>query len=668
MSSTTSNPFDQFDAAPADVNPFDQFDAAPPATNAVPVAPTVALNHPVAGPTGDWTADIPVRLGSAGTNFLAQAASIPRGLAQGVDWVGQKAGVNIGADQALASVAPLGVQLFPDAQSAKDRAYAMTGATEYVPATMGGRMVQAALESAPYGVIGGAKAFIPNMVGAATGEGAAEMVPNHPAIARLVGYVAGAKAAAGVGNSVAKIAGTVTGMAPTTQLYQDYVNEGVPTNLAGDVTQNRGLQMAQSMAARLPGGADAMAKEAGAARTAWEDAVERNAAKLGPSTTMQEAGESLQNSAQSWLSQWKADSNSNWQDFRTKVPPDTPIRVGNFDQAIQGINQNFGSASNLAKALKPGLGEKLEEALRADISPNGTLPWQAVQAARTRIGEMLESGQPVGDTQQAAIKQLYRGLTNDMQAGAAATSPEAARAFNKATGYTAFGHNLIEDHLGKVLNAKSPEDAATYALAQAKRGGTRLAALNSPVTLPGRAAEDLGAATLRKAAEEGPAKFAARVNQLAPEAQDQLFGSNHEGVDRILNIARSMGSSQRLMGNNSGTASHEAAGVNRAISAVELGRAGHEMAGPWGRAAGMALGAFSPELVGKSAAAIGANPLLSRIYSTDFTPFAAPNVLSPNALIQLTMPDRRTLPGGVPANRLLSVPVGAASVATTPRQ
>jgi hypothetical protein len=667
-----SNPFDAFDApaaapvaiAPATTatsstaaNPFDAFDE-----------PTSgAAMHPTSGPTGSLMVDLPRRAGTAVSDALGATLAIPRLAAQGVDWGWNKLGVDSHADAALgAMTTPDGQQLFPDAGKAREMAYATTGATEYKPATTVGRYLQAGLAAAPTALVGGLGAVLPSIAGGATAEAAGELMPDHPILARALGFGFGAHTANAMANGAAKTVGMVTGTAPTTPLFQAYERQGVPTTLSGDVTQNPTLQLAQSMAAKMPGGSGVIRTEGGKAIDAWQAAAERAASQLGPSANMQDAGTALQNASQQWLQDWKSQSAAKWGAFKQAVPGTTQIPVSNFQQAITDVNGSFGGATNLAKALQDGLGSKMADALKGDLTAKGTLPWQAVQATRTRLGEMLASGQPVADTTQSAIKRLYAGLSNDMQAGAAASSPAAAKAFNDANAYTRTGHTLLEDHLNPILNATNPETAAQYALSQIKQGGSRLEALSN--AMPG-STQDLGATVLRQAAESGTGGLPNKLKNISPQAQNQLFGPAQQHVQDLNDISQAMRRTVQTTGNNSNTAAHESNGLGRIMSAIEMGKAGHEMAGLPGRIAGIGVGMMAPNAVGAGARMLGANPLLSRIYSTNVEPFTAPSLSSPNSLLQLVQPDRRNLPGiGPMTNQLLPDPRsnGSTAVKTMP--
>ena len=76
-----------------------------------------------------------------------------------------------------------------------------------------------------------------------------------------------------------------------------------------------------------------------------------------------------------------------------------------------------------------------------------------------------------------------------------------------------------------------------------------------------------------------------------------------------------------------------------------MAKAGHELAGTPGMVAGAVGGYMAPTAIGKGARMVAANPLISRLYSTQAAPFTAPGIVSPNLLAQLGAPDRRQLPG-----------------------
>jgi hypothetical protein len=558
--------------------------------------------HPAAGPSGDLTTDIPRRLATAGIDAIAGLGSTPRAIAQGVDWLGSKVGLDVGADPALASLKrSTGEQSFPDFQTLRERGFADTGATEYVPQTTPGKMVQAGLTAVPSVLLGGGvRAALPAFAGGATGELGSELWPDHPFLGRLLGFVLGSHTAAAVGNAASRTVANATGIGgPTTPIGQAYQRQGItPTTSVDDATN------------------------------AWQTAAETAAQKLGPGATQQETGAALQGAVNQWKSDWQANANTKWDAFRTQVPSDTQIPVSGFQKALTGVNQDYGGAANLAKTLQPSLGTTIQDALTKDISPTGTLPWQAVQATRTRLGQLMQSSDPDVAT---VAKRLYGGLSDDMQNGALAAGSNAAQAFKEASDYTWAGHRLLDDHLNPILRASTPEQAAQYALATARQGGTRLQAIG--VAAPDQPTA-LGAGIVRQAADVGPDMLAKRMNALSPEARTQLFGGPGVGTPAgdlgdLVDIAAKQRQIQQTA-----TPPRFSSDAGRFVTAMEAGRAGHEIAGTPGRIAGLAAGYLAAPALPYLERQVAANRLMSGVYGPRVTPFQAAPVW--NALIQPT--------------------------------
>lgn len=641
MSAAPENFFAQFDTPQA---------AAPPPPSNAPQNYFAQFDppHPVAGPSGDWATDVDRRGGTALADAIAGIRSFPRTIAHGVDWAGRQIGVEPGAEDALASVSypnsPTQQQVFPDFQTAKNDAYDLTGGTEYKPATTLGGYLQTGLTAGMGGALaGGPQALlraptqipgaiarlggtIPAAVGGGTvGAAAADVAPENWKIpAALAGFVLGAKTTSGAANTASRLVSLP--FSNGSDLYQAYKAQGIPTTLAGDVTQNPGLQFAQSMASKMPGGEDMIRAASEKAVNAWQDAVMRASRRLGPASTMEDSGRSLVGATEQWLGNFKNQNNSNWSSFRSVVPPTTPINVGGFQTALGNVLQDFGGADNLAGALQPKLAGTLKLALGKDLAGGDTLPWQSVQAIRSRLGEMLEGGQPIDDMALSAVKRLYGGLSDDMRAGAAAQSPKAGRLFDAVSAYTRAGHELLDDHLRPILNATNPEEASRFALSQMGLGGSRLAAIDQ--AMPGQGA-NLGAGVLQRAGENGIGKYSPTLNRISPEAQSVLFGPAQQDVGQTQQIADAMKATGK-MANHSNTAVTEARTTGRLIAAREFAEAGREMFGLPGGVAGAAVGAFSPELIGTPARIAATNPILAKIYATPpAVPMSRAGMLNP---------------------------------------
>ena len=246
-----ANPFDQFDeeAAPAQsaaANPFDQFDAPAAAAQAT---------HPIAGPSGDVWTDVKNRLATAGTDALNGVNEMIRPFREAqqsaLRTLPPAMRQTMGADQPL-----------PDPATARDQAFNATGATEYVPETFGGRMGQAALTAAAMAPLGGGAALkeiaasVPSLAaGGATSEAAGELFPNHPDVARILGFLPGAWGAkAALNLPLSPTAGAVD--PETAALAKSAQDKNIPI-AAGQISNNPFVRYFYSETKKLPfSGAD----------------------------------------------------------------------------------------------------------------------------------------------------------------------------------------------------------------------------------------------------------------------------------------------------------------------------------------------------------------------------------------------------------------------------
>jgi hypothetical protein len=204
--------------------------------------------------------------------------------------------------------------------------------------TAGGEAVGAA---GPLIAAGGAgvPAMLRQVVQAAgsgvAGEGAAELFPNHPTLARLAGALLGAGVGGKVFDAGNRIAGSVAGStSPTVQAYR---NLGMSPDLAGDVTGNPALQMAQAYASRAPGGAGRIAAKSEQAIGQWGNALEDTAANLGNAKTLQEAGEAVQQNARAWLKQFGREGQRAWGNVDLQIPSTTPVALPNYAQTLMRV-------------------------------------------------------------------------------------------------------------------------------------------------------------------------------------------------------------------------------------------------------------------------------------------------------------------------------------------
>lgn len=248
--------------------------------------------HPTSGPTDSLATDIPRRLGTAATDALGGFLGMPSAVAHGVDWLGNKVGLNIGAQPALSSIQqPGGGQLFPDPATAKEMAYHTTGATEYLPSSTIGRIGQGALTGALTAPVTGLTSIAEGLpqiarstlsalpASAAAGGGAAaagELAPNNVPL-QIGGAILGAK----LGQIGANAGTAVTGLrqvaggpldAGTAALAQRANDLGIPL-APGQLSNGWVTRNLYDLGGKIPfSGADEFSA---AQRAAWIRAVSR---------------------------------------------------------------------------------------------------------------------------------------------------------------------------------------------------------------------------------------------------------------------------------------------------------------------------------------------------------------------------------------------------------
>jgi hypothetical protein len=327
--------------------------------------------------------------------------------------------------------------------------------------------------------------------------------------------------------------------------------------------------------------------------------------------------------------------------------------VSNYKSSLNNALSSFPGAPATSGVLQTGTLKNLSDALNTDLSGGTTLPFETVQNIRSAIGEKLSNPQLVPDTSHAALKNIYRGLTGDLTAGAATVSPEASAALTAANDATRQRNNFIEQHLGPILNAATPEQAAAYALQQAQKGSTRLDALTT--AMPG-VTGDLGSYTLRKMAgnpdSPSPTAFFNGMNGrrplLSPQAQDVLFPNQSPyGYVAKQDIADLSTTANKLKDIEHAPPQEGSNGWARIVAGIEGAKVGHEIGGEPGAVIGGGVGLFAPTIAGK-AAGFALNPTISSIAgrSALLQPASLPRVM--RGAFANTLPQSK--PNGVTDN------------------
>lgn len=410
------------------------------------------------------------------------------------------------------------------------------------PQGVGERYLSAAAKGVGASLVpGGGGLSLGNMaVGAAAGLGsqAGEDIAPGTIIGPVIGGLIGGGAvgaAQSIGQKIAAASAAKSaqqGLAGAEQGAQD----------AGDVVTNLTRQQQELVTAKQEMNL-AHKQNLDTLQSAAGDAAEQAASGLGTSTTLQQSGKVLQDSAQNWLDNtFPKMKEKIWKPVDDLIPSDTPAPLFGFKSALDNINENAGSTQALTNMLTPNLPRKMASVIEDWTSPAGTagkeaqmgpsaildasgnpimkevapaeaaqpVTWADARRLRTVIGDAMTNPALIKDIGEQNIAHMYAALTGDLEGAAKQVSPEAAQAFQQANQQTSDLFDVARGPISSIVNAKDPESAANSLIASGKRGATDMAVLREQ--LPD-AVNEVGATALRSG----------KWQQLSPEAQEQLI-------------------------------------------------------------------------------------------------------------------------------------------------
>lgn len=261
-----------------------------------------------------------------------------------------------------------------------------------------------------------------------------------------------------------------------------------------------------------------------------------------------------------------------WQADRF-IPEDTPVALGNTMQAVARLTTPMQGASATTGALVNPRLAALRQTLVDDLAAgNGQIPYAALKRIRTNIGEQISDYSLSPDTPTRELKQLYAGLSRDMEAAAQAQGPEAVRAAKRANNYTRVAADRLEQVQRVIDKNGGPEKVYAAAMSGTRDGGTTLRAVMQ--SLPKEGQEAVTGAVIKRMGLANPnaqdatgdafsaATFLTNWNKVSPEAKRALFDRHgpafSKDMDRIARVAENIKSGSQVFANPSGTANRAA--------------------------------------------------------------------------------------------------------------
>jgi hypothetical protein len=378
-----------------------------------------------------------------------------------------------------------------------------------------------------------------------------------------------------LGRGASNVAGPVVRAAknrllqPGTQAISDFATAGV-TPSAGAVTGNRGVQMMEHALANLPGSASVMQRNAERQLADIASAVDDLTANYGQRLTKEALGRRLQNAATTAGERFAARRNVLDDQLETAIGSGTRVPVPNVTALRQQLQAQAAQAPNSRGPVLDAAIKRLQ-ALEADAAQGG-VPFGALRAVRTDVGQMLERPDVTGWNPAAAagMRRVYAALAQDIQAAAESAGPAARRALALHDRYVRFNRNVNLPILDDLAAKETPEQAYRYAMGFVQDGGSRLTALRRNVpdaewndvaaTVLGRLGRTRGFVTdvADDVGEFSPATFMTEFKKLSPEARAALFGGTRyaeltSDLNRLARVMDRVGDVSK-MANTSGTA------------------------------------------------------------------------------------------------------------------
>ena len=465
------------------------------------------------------------------------------------------------------------------------------------PSTPAERIANAAGENTPAGVIGGIPGLISSAAGGAGSQAAKE------AGAGPWGQVAAGVAAGSVpgvlGNSGSIMRRLLGG--DSAEVSQNRIATGAESQTpltAGQATGSPVLQKLEAASGAMWGGGP-IAKAAQARAESLDNhmsSIVDNLAPPGSAVSPTGAGTAINDGIESTNQTMRKAEKAAYDKVDSLVDPKTLVNVSHSLGVANSLAAPTSHEALNAAVTSSGI-TKFTSALQ-EAAQDGELTYDDLSQLRTAVGAKIDRGfAPANPSENGAYKLLYKALSNDKNAGAAAVSPEAADAVTDAN--TMYNANSAQRKaLNQIIRQKAggPEQLYQAAIGKMKDGATRIGDVMGAIgpdeqnLVRATVLDRMGRAIASRQDETGsafsPETFLTKWNGMAPEAKDALFGSSgsagklRSNLDSFTSTLGTLRKANALQ-NPSGTGPlvAHAIGVSNIFSDIMIGLfTGHPMA------------------------------------------------------------------------------------------
>lgn len=317
---------------------------------------------------------------------------------------------------------------------------------------------------------------------------------------------------------------------------------GVPS--LGQATEGRVGRGLEALLARTPGSSGVMARASESQQQGMGQRVRQVADSLSTRASPEQAGRGIERGITGpggFMSSFRRSAADLYNRVDQFMPPTTPIQVARTKAVLDQLASPTPGAAATSRVLSSGKVADLRSALDTDLQASlqaagrGELPYEAVKALRTRLGDLIADSTFATDVPTKQLKQVYAALTDDMSTAVQATkNPQAVQAVSRADAYYRAGMGRMEELERVIQRNGGPEKVFAAATSGSREGATTLRAVMQ--SLPDDGQKQLAAAVIRRMGRANPGaqnelgeefsseRFLTMWNTLAPEAKSTLFG------------------------------------------------------------------------------------------------------------------------------------------------
>ncbi len=403
--------------------------------------------------------------------------------------------------------------------------------------------------------------------------------------AGLVGGLGPGVAAAGAGATLRGVVRGRSGEQMRNRLADFEALGATPS--VGQASGNRLVQGLENVLSGGPTSAGVMGRFAERQADDIGSGLRQMADNFTPNASAERAGRAVERGVELFGRNLNANKRALYWNADRFIPETTPVALNNTMQAMTRLTTPMqGAAATTGALVNPRLAA-LQRTLADDLAAgNGQIPYAALKRIRTNIGEQISDYSLTPETPTRELKQLYAGLSRDMEAAAQAQGPEAVRAAKRANNYTRAAADRLEQVQRVIDKNGGPERVYAAAMSGTRDGGTTLRAVMQ--SLPNEGQQAVTGAVIKRMGMANPsaqdaagetfsaATFLTNWNKVSPEAKRALFDRHgpqfSSDMDRIARVADNIKTGSQVFANPSGTANRAAAmtyGASLAMSMLD---------------------------------------------------------------------------------------------------